>query len=484
MYQSKTGKDMDKTNLKKRGHSWYARLVIPPSMRASAGKSELVRALGTRDLREANRLKHRVLTELQQELSRIVAHASLPLDSAEYVLATAKQFRAQVLSGEAREKDAEIALDVALEEHLELAAKKYGRSRAGHPLVPEAHERTLKLAHKVFHSGDVALLSESIKQYLEETRKRVTVKGIEEKERHLQELADWLKGDCDVSTITKKIAGRYTAEILLRKGHAPKTTRDILSNLGAFWTWLEGRGLVEFNPWHGMSRTVKSSTRGTKPKRRPWTNAELKKLLEGIPNGDPLLPMAMLAAYTGMRREEVAMLRAEDVHEDDALGVTEGKTRAALRRVPIHPAIKSLVARLKGNTHDGYLIPGLLTGGPDEKRSHYVGKRFTEIRKGLGITDEALNFHTLRNAFMQRCEDAEVPESTVKLLVGHSRANEMTYGRYSPGPKFEVMRKALLKVTYGEVDALVRRLGKQAEVTKKSRRRQTATKAKLSERAK
>lgn len=72
----------------------------------------------------------------------------------------------------------------------------------------------------------------------------------------------------------------------------------------------------------------------------------------------------------------------------------------------------------------------------------------------VGFTDRALVFHTLRNSFMQRCENAGVPESTVKLIVGHSRQGSMTYGLYSPGPDFEKLRAGVRKVRYGKADSV------------------------------
>lgn len=160
--------------------------------------------------------------------------------------------------------------------------------------------------------------------------------------------------------------------------------------------------------------------------------------------------------------------------EDGAVVIREGKSAAAVRRVPIHRALRPLITRLKETSKDGYLIPGLLTGGFDDKRTHYVGKRFSDLKEDLGFTDSALKFHTLRNAFMQRCEEGEVPESTTKLIVGHSRQADITYGLYSPGVKFDALKKAVEKVTYGDVDALVRKLAKSVEVTKRSRRRRRA----------
>jgi integrase len=129
----------------------------------------------------------------------------------------------------------------------------------------------------------------------------------------------------------------------------------------------------------------------------------------------------------------------------------------------MHPVIVPLVMRLKEKSSDGFLIPRLLNGGTDGKRGHYVGKRFSYIMRRLGFTDRALTFHTLRNSFMQRCDEAGIPESTVKLLVGHSRPS-LTYGRYSPGREFEGLKKEVAKVTFGETDGVVRADGRGVEV--------------------
>lgn len=468
-------RSMNTANLKRRHQSWYARLRVPPSLRDAVGKSELVQALHTRDLAEANRRKHAVLAAMHAVLERARVEATLPRDSAEAFLTEARKMAEEVKAGAMTDRDAEAALDVALEDHLAAQAKRHGIDpETGHPMVSEQHTRTLQLAHKVLHSGDVALLTDSIRTYLRERAPHINKQTHAEKERQLTELAGWL-GDCEVSTVTKKMAGRYVSERLLTKGHAPKTVKDTLSNLSAFWRWLEGRGVVEFNVWQGMSGTVKGSTRGTAPKRRPWTDGELLKLLQGIPTSDPLLPMVALAAYTGMRREEVASLRVEDATEDGALIVREGKSAAAVRRVPVHAALAPLVASLRDTSKDGYLIPGLLTGGMDEKRAHYAGKRFSKLKEKLGFTDSALVFHTLRNAFMQRAEEGGVPESTTKLIVGHSRQGDITYGLYSPGVKFEALREAVGKVTFGGADGFVRALAGQVKVTKKSTRRPRAT---------
>lgn len=197
----------------------------------------------------------------------------------------------------------------------------------------------------------------------------------------------------------------------------------------------------------------------------------LRRLIAGIPIKDPLWTLCAMGAYTGMRREEIARLTVADVAEDGALVVREGKTAAAVRRIPIHPVLRPLVDRLIMTTNDGYLIPGLLTGGTDSKRGHYLGKRFSNIRRKLGLDSPQTVFHSFRNALAQRCEDKEVPESTTELIGGWSRGRRMSYGLYSPGPSFETLRRASAKVSYGEVDDLVRTLGPRVVITKVSKRR-------------
>ncbi len=356
-----------------------------------------------------------------------------------------------------------------MEKYKEAASRKQGVDAPGDPKVTTDQLRVVRLANKVVAKGDVFLLSEARSLYLREIAKRVRKQTLREKERILATFAGWLGPDVEVTAVSKAEAGRYVSEVLTQRDYAVKTIRDTIGHLSAFFAWLEGRGRIEFNPWRGVAGTVRDTTRGTKPKRRPWTDAELHKLLEGILETDPLWPMVAIAAYSGMRREEIASLKVGDVTEK-AFNVTEGKTEAALRAIPMHPVLVDLVARLKRQSGDGFLIPWLLRGGTDEKRGHYVGKRFSHVKVRLGFKDEALNFHTLRNAFMQRCEEAGVPESTVKLLVGHSRPS-LTFGRYSPGVAFESLTRAVARVTFGTLDSLVKAKSRSIEVSRSQSRR-------------
>jgi integrase len=219
-----------------------------------------------------------------------------------------------------------------------------------------------------------------------------------------------------------------------------------------------------------MTRAVKESTRGGRAKPRPYTPQEFALHISKLKPGTALLPLACIAAYSGMRIEEIAAMKTEHLTED-AFRVMEAKNENSVRYVPIHASLKSLVGKLASTSNDGYLISGLLPGGADDKRSHYASRYFGNFLRTNGFTDKTLTFHSLRRSFAQRCEQAEIPESTAQLLTGHARQS-LTYGLYSPGPEFPTLKAAVQKVTYGDtVDAQVRALAKSATITKRMQRR-------------
>jgi integrase len=125
-----------------------------------------------------------------------------------------------------------------------------------------------------------------------------------------------------------------------------------------------------------------------------------------------------------------------------------------VRSVPIHASLQPLVARLMKQTSDGYLIPGLLTGGADAKRGHLLGKRFGNHIRREGFDDPALCFHTLRNAFINRIRSAGVQPHTIKQIVGHSE--EDLTNQYAGIETPAELAKAMQKVSFGPLDAYLR----------------------------
>jgi integrase len=158
---------------------------------------------------------------------------------------------------------------------------------------------------------------------------------------------------------------------------------------------------------------------------------------------------------TGARLEELCGLRCEDV-ERRADGWwllireypgRQLKSPAAARQVPLHESAAHVVERRK---RDGerFLFPGLTPGGPDQRRSWNVSRSFAAYRKRAGVKGRGEVFHSLRNTFVEHMEGASVPESTVKLLVGHARPS-LTFGRYSEGARVD-LREAMRRLSYSD----------------------------------
>lgn len=143
-------------------------------------------------------------------------------------------------------------------------------------------------------------------------------------------------------------------------------------------------------------------------------------------------------------------LKRADVHRREDgywLAITGGKTRAAKREIPLHPLAVDIIERRRDD-NDEYLFAGLEPGGPDNKRSWYVSKAYGRFREQVGVSGDKEDFHALRNTFITCMEGRGVPESTVKLLVGHSRKGSMTYGHYSKGDRVP-LREAIERLDYG-----------------------------------
>jgi len=125
--------------------------------------------------------------------------------------------------------------------------------------------------------------------------------------------------------------------------------------------------------------------------------------------------------------------------------VTDAKTEAGWRNVPIHRKLAQTMARLADESEDGHVLSGL-TANKYGDRSNGVGKRFGRLRTDLDFGPEFV-FHSLRKTVATLLENAGIPENISADILGHEKTT-MTYGLYSGGVSLEVKRKALAKLKY------------------------------------
>jgi integrase len=147
-----------------------------------------------------------------------------------------------------------------------------------------------------------------------------------------------------------------------------------------------------------------------------------------------------------MRLEEIYRLTVADC-AGGWFRIRYAKTRAGLRRVPIHPGLAAIVARrCEGKPAKAFLFhePGPVR--EDRERSMALSKRFGYYRRTLGVHETVngarhsrVDFHSWRRWFITAARNAGVDRAVVAAVVGHEVGN-LTDDTYSGGPSEERLR--------------------------------------------
>jgi integrase len=261
--------------------------------------------------------------------------------------------------------------------------------------------------------------------------------------------------------MTRKLTSASVTDRIAANGKAVKTQKDEVANLTAWGEWLTLTGHLEHNPFAGLTKLIKASSKGrARSKKRPYTPSELQALMSALPelrkassaSIRALADLVPLALHTGCRIEELCALRLENVL-DDRLRITEGKNDSAVRDVPLQLSIRPTVARLRAAAvveRDGFLIPRLTAGGRDAKRSHEPSKAFGRfLRRALPGTDGELDFHSLRRSHSQRALSAGVPGIVHDLLAGHREQSMLLL--YAQHADFATLAAAVELITWPEL---------------------------------
>jgi len=431
--------------LKWRGGTASVRVQIPKGLWRVAGKREFVKALGTGDRQEANRLKHGYVAAYFREIAAL--KRGKPDDALANVYAKAAALQRSQITTTHPDGPEAVRSELASEE-ADAIEFEYGE---------EIAVSFFKTA-----TGQGTPLRVLVDPWLaEQAASTITQQTAGHHRVAVRSFLAWAEEGTLVEDVTRKQAGEFVSHLLQpESGLKPKTVKRYVSSLSSLWSWLEARGhRVQDNPWlrQGIARR---SRRGIAAPRKQWSDAALVRLLTGqyTPQYTTILhDLIRLALVTGARIDELCALETRDAnHRKDGWWITirEGKTAAAVRDVPIHRSAAHVIERRRRSA-DGFLFEGLVPGGPDKKRSWNVSKAFGHYTKKLDFGEQRQVFHALRNTFTEVMEKAGVPESTTDLIIGHKRAS-LTYGHYSKGVRVD-LRSAINKLKYAaEVMRLIR----------------------------
>lgn len=194
---------------------------------------------------------------------------------------------------------------------------------------------------------------------------------------------------------------------LAKRGGSPKSRKNWIGELSAFFDWSKGRGYCVENPCERIPRPI--ITRGT-----PQILAveQVSKLLKATSEHDPkLVPVVALCLFAGLRTGEARLMTWDKINLS-AGHLTVSEEIAKTRRRRIVPISKNLKAWLE--------LGGDLPLGR-------VDDRITSARKSAGIDSWPRN--VMRHSFCSYHLAMHGSAAQTALAAGHSETMLFTHYR-------------------------------------------------------
>lgn len=225
---------------------------------------------------------------------------------------------------------------------------------------------------------------------------------------------------------------------------ATSSTRLLLARLSSVMAFTVDSGLLETNPVTA-SRIHKRLGSG-KPKRRlddnrGYTWGELVTLFshtefqqlrnaEGRP-GNAVYWIPLIAAYTGGRREELAQLYVEDIHQHESgswfIRIIDDqpdksvKTDSSRREIPVHPDLIALglLTLVQDRTPGTRIFPQLVK--VSDGFAGIVSKSWRPVTQRCGVYQPGRNpLHAFRHSFKTLAREHGIPKEVSDWITGHA----------------------------------------------------------------
>jgi len=263
-------------------------------------------------------------------------------------------------------------------------------------------------------------------------------KTIAQYKKSVKDFTRWFElghGQCYGASISATHVDQYVIA-MMKRNVAKATIGRELSALRLIYKYGRFRGL---NPFSGVNDRM--IVEGDQLKVRDFTDVEMKKLLHPKHQDHPAI---MIAAYSGMRLSEIASLKRSNVEKVGPINVfnlkTGGrrKTKAAYRKVPIHPILFTKVIRpLLKTKPDDFLI--------DAGSTDALSKRLARVIDEV-TPDPAVRAHSFRHTFITKLAEAGVPRELRMAIAGHEGSD--AHDRYTHASFIAELSRKIVKVRY------------------------------------
>jgi integrase len=224
------------------------------------------------------------------------------------------------------------------------------------------------------------------------------------------------------------------------KGLAASTYNNERDTLILVMAYAQREGLLLGNPAATLPRRRMPKNSVVIPSREQFS-----KLVETLRTGGSrradAARLVELLAYSGMRLAEATALRWRDVHFDQTrftvTGGVDGTKNHEVREVPLFPALRAFLERIRGESKDPETEAGaLIVGIANAKRA------MEYACKGAGLPD--FTHHAMRHYFVSNAIEAGVDFKTIAGWVGHKDGGLLvakTYGHLRDTHSHEMAKK-------------------------------------------
>lgn len=427
--------------VQRRHQSYYFVIEIPeglrkhyPGSKPGVFQTRIVKSLKTQSLNEAAARALILAGQYKDQFDKL-KNSDDPAAFYRHLLKTAKTDIERLK-----------AMEQIEEKHGELASPSIGYADGIEPSIEDiqgAEEAALAVADEFVERATATVLDfdELVDDWLARADMNITDKA---KDEYRSAIRNFTKTCPTLADVTAASVQDWVDGA----GVAPATLNKRLSALRGYWSYLQlpnvGASPKDFKPFDDI-RKPKKAKNGNGDERKPFNSGDIIKLRVTSLKDKPLHNLIGLAMFTGARIEELCSLKCADVHED-YFDITDAKSAAGVRQVPIHRNIKGLVTDLQEASTDGYLLSGLSAENKYGNRSSAIGKRFGRLKVRLGYGPDYV-FHSIRKTVATLLENAGVPENVAADIIGHDKPS-MTYGLYSGGASLAVKAEAINKLNY------------------------------------
>ena len=159
--------------------------------------------------------------------------------------------------------------------------------------------------------------------------------------------------------------------------------------------------------------------------RNKFTKEDIKFLWKQ--KDDKYYQIVLMLIYTGVRISEMLDLKKENVHLDEQyFDVLASKTENGIRKVPIADKVLPFFKNWYKDTESEYLIH--TEDGEQFKYRNYYDSYFLPLMSNLGLTQTP---HCCRHTCVSMLVKADVSQTIIKKIVGHSGAMTLTEKIYT-----------------------------------------------------